>query len=88
LPPTYRRPNSSKIDRLKRDDRDGILVQSPLPISGLNTAAAHLAGEGCRWLHPVNVGKLLTGGRTLSVHAAGVQELLVRYGVSTTERTS
>ncbi len=77
------------IDRLNADATvHGILVQSPLPKHmDANTVVRRIAPEkDVDGFHPVNVGKLLIGEKDgfAPCTPAGVQELLVRYGVSTT----
>ncbi|MBK6488687.1 MAG: bifunctional 5,10-methylenetetrahydrofolate dehydrogenase/5,10-methenyltetrahydrofolate cyclohydrolase [Gemmatimonadetes bacterium] len=77
------------IDRLNADDSvHGILVQSPLPKHmDSNTVVRRISpAKDVDGFHPVNVGKLLTGEKDgfAPCTPAGVQELLVRYGVSTT----
>ncbi|MGQ0649068.1 MAG: bifunctional 5,10-methylenetetrahydrofolate dehydrogenase/5,10-methenyltetrahydrofolate cyclohydrolase [Gemmatimonadaceae bacterium] len=76
------------IDRLNADPTvHGILVQMPLPkhmdsTTVLRRIVPHKDVDG---FHPVNVGKLLIGERDgfAPCTPAGVQELLVRYGVAT-----
>lgn len=76
------------IDRLNADPTvHGILVQSPLPKhmdahTVVRRIAPHKDVDG---FHPVNVGKLLIGEKDgfAPCTPAGVQELLVRYGVDT-----
>jgi methylenetetrahydrofolate dehydrogenase (NADP+)/methenyltetrahydrofolate cyclohydrolase len=76
------------IDRLNADPTvHGILVQMPLPkhmdsTTVLRRIAPHKDVDG---FHPVNVGKLLIGETDgfAPCTPAGVQELLVRYGVDT-----
>jgi methylenetetrahydrofolate dehydrogenase (NADP+)/methenyltetrahydrofolate cyclohydrolase len=77
------------IDRLNADPTvHGILVQSPLPKHmDENTIVRRLSpAKDVDGFHPVNVGKLLIGERDgfAPCTPAGVQELLVRYGVDTT----
>ena len=77
------------IDRLNADGTvHGILVQSPLPTHmDTNTVVRRIAPEkDVDGFHPVNVGKLLIGEKNgfSPCTPLGVQELLVRYGVSTT----
>ncbi len=76
------------IDRLNADVTvHGILVQSPLPAHmDTNTVVRRIAPEkDVDGFHPVNVGKLLIGEKNgfSPCTPLGVQELLVRYGVST-----
>lgn len=76
------------IDRLNADPTvHGILVQSPLPKHmDANTVVRRIAPEkDVDGFHPVNVGKLLIGEKDgfAPCTPAGVQELLVRYGVDT-----
>jgi methylenetetrahydrofolate dehydrogenase (NADP+)/methenyltetrahydrofolate cyclohydrolase len=76
------------IDRLNADASvHGILVQSPLPKHmDANTVVRRIAPEkDVDGFHPVNVGKLLIGEKDgfAPCTPAGVQELLVRYGVDT-----
>ena len=76
------------IDRLNADPTvHGILVQSPLPKHmDANTVVRRVAPEkDVDGFHPVNVGKLLIGEKDgfAPCTPAGVQELLVRYGVDT-----
>lgn len=76
------------IDRLNADPTvHGILVQSPLPkhMDG-NTVVRRIAPhKDVDGFHPVNVGKLLIGEKDgfAPCTPAGVQELLVRYGIET-----
>lgn len=77
------------IDRLNADPTvHGILVQSPLPKHmDANTVVRRIApNKDVDGFHPVNVGKLLIGEKDgfAPCTPAGVQELLVRYGISTT----
>ena len=77
------------IDRLNADATvHGILVQSPLPRHmDANTVVRRILPEkDVDGFHPVNVGKLLIGETDgfAPCTPAGVQELLVRYGVETT----
>jgi methylenetetrahydrofolate dehydrogenase (NADP+) / methenyltetrahydrofolate cyclohydrolase len=77
------------IDRLNADDTvHGILVQSPLPKHmDANTVVRRISpAKDVDGFHPQNVGKLLIGEKDgfAPCTPAGVQELLVRYGVSTT----
>jgi len=76
------------IDRLNADSTvHGILVQSPLPKHmDANTVVRRLAPhKDVDGFHPVNVGKLLIGEKDgfAPCTPAGVQELLVRYGIET-----
>ncbi len=76
------------IDRLNADEAvHGILVQSPLPKHmDANTVVRRiLPHKDVDGFHPVNVGKLLIGEKDgfAPCTPAGVQELLVRYGVDT-----
>jgi methylenetetrahydrofolate dehydrogenase (NADP+)/methenyltetrahydrofolate cyclohydrolase len=76
------------IDRLNADATvHGILVQSPLPKHmDANTVVRRIAPhKDVDGFHPVNVGKLLIGEKDgfAPCTPAGVQELLVRYGVDT-----
>ncbi|MBV6522753.1 MAG: Bifunctional protein FolD protein [Gemmatimonadaceae bacterium] len=76
------------IDRLNADATvHGILVQSPLPKHvDANTVVRRIApSKDVDGFHPVNVGKLLIGEKDgfAPCTPAGVQELLVRYGVET-----
>jgi methylenetetrahydrofolate dehydrogenase (NADP+)/methenyltetrahydrofolate cyclohydrolase len=76
------------IDRLNADTSvHGILVQSPLPRHmDANTVVRRIVPEkDVDGFHPVNVGKLLIGEKDgfAPCTPAGVQELLVRYGVET-----
>jgi methylenetetrahydrofolate dehydrogenase (NADP+)/methenyltetrahydrofolate cyclohydrolase len=76
------------IDRLNADPTvHGILVQSPLPKHmDANTVVRRIAPhKDVDGFHPVNVGKLLIGEKDgfAPCTPAGVQELLVRYGVET-----
>jgi methylenetetrahydrofolate dehydrogenase (NADP+) / methenyltetrahydrofolate cyclohydrolase len=76
------------IDRLNADTTvHGILVQSPLPSHmDANTVVRRIAPEkDVDGFHPINVGKLLTGEKDgfAPCTPAGVQELLIRYGVET-----
>lgn len=76
------------VDRLNADPAvHGILVQMPLPkqidpTTVIRRIAPHKDVDG---FHPVNVGKLLIGEKDgfAPCTPAGVQELLVRYGVDT-----
>ena len=78
----------SLIDGLNADPTvHGILVQSPLPkhMDG-NTVVRRIAPhKDVDGFHPVNVGKLLIGEKDgfAPCTPAGVQELLVRYGIET-----
>ncbi|MEO7966682.1 MAG: tetrahydrofolate dehydrogenase/cyclohydrolase catalytic domain-containing protein, partial [Gemmatimonadaceae bacterium] len=76
------------IDRLNADATvHGILVQSPLPSHmDANTVVRRIAPhKDVDGFHPINVGKLLIGEKDgfAPCTPAGVQELLVRYGVET-----
>lgn len=76
------------IDRLNADPTvHGILVQSPLPKHmDANTVVRRIApAKDVDGFHPVNVGKLLIGEKDgfAPCTPAGVQELLVRYGIDT-----
>jgi methylenetetrahydrofolate dehydrogenase (NADP+)/methenyltetrahydrofolate cyclohydrolase len=76
------------IDRLNADSSvHGILVQSPLPKHmDANTVVRRIAPhKDVDGFHPVNVGKLLIGEKDgfAPCTPAGVQELLVRYGIDT-----
>lgn len=76
------------IDRLNADPTvHGILVQSPLPKHmDENTIVRRIdPAKDVDGFHPVNVGKLLIGEKDgfAPCTPAGVQELLVRYGVDT-----
>ena len=76
------------IDRLNADATvHGILVQSPLPRHmDANTVVRRILPEkDVDGFHPVNVGKLLIGETDgfAPCTPAGVQELLVHYGVET-----
>jgi methylenetetrahydrofolate dehydrogenase (NADP+)/methenyltetrahydrofolate cyclohydrolase len=76
------------IDRLNADPTvHGILVQSPLPKHmDANTVVRRIApGKDVDGFHPVNVGKQLIGEKDgfAPCTPAGVQELLVRYGIET-----
>ncbi len=76
------------IDRLNADPGvHGILVQSPLPKHmDENTIVRRIdPRKDVDGFHPVNVGKLLIGEKDgfAPCTPAGVQELLVRYGVDT-----
>ena len=76
------------IDRLNADHTvHGILVQSPLPKHmDANTVVRRIAPhKDVDGFHPVNVGKLLIGEKDgfAPCTPAGVQELLVRYGINT-----
>ncbi len=76
------------IDKLNADPTvHGILVQSPLPKHmDANTVVRRIAPhKDVDGFHPVNVGKLLIGEKDgfAPCTPAGVQELLVRYGVDT-----
>jgi methylenetetrahydrofolate dehydrogenase (NADP+)/methenyltetrahydrofolate cyclohydrolase len=76
------------VDRLNADPAvHGILVQSPLPKHmDANTVVRRIAPhKDVDGFHPVNVGKLLIGEKDgfAPCTPAGVQELLVRYGIET-----
>ncbi|MCC6319350.1 MAG: bifunctional 5,10-methylenetetrahydrofolate dehydrogenase/5,10-methenyltetrahydrofolate cyclohydrolase [Gemmatimonadaceae bacterium] len=76
------------IDRLNADPTvHGILVQSPLPRHmDENTIVRRISPvKDVDGFHPVNVGKLLIGEKDgfAPCTPAGVQELLIRYGVDT-----
>ncbi len=76
------------IDRLNADPSvHGILVQSPLPKHmDENTIVRRIdPAKDVDGFHPVNVGKLLIGEKDgfAPCTPAGVQELLVRYGIET-----
>ena len=76
------------IDRLNTDPTvHGILVQMPLPRHMDSTTVLRRIDprKDVDGFHPVNVGKLLIGERDgfAPCTPAGVQELLVRYGVET-----
>jgi methylenetetrahydrofolate dehydrogenase (NADP+)/methenyltetrahydrofolate cyclohydrolase len=76
------------IDRLNADTTvHGILVQSPLPKHmDANTVVRRIAPhKDVDGFHPINVGKLLIGEKDgfAPCTPAGVQELLVRYGIDT-----
>ena len=76
------------IDKLNADSTvHGILVQSPLPKHmDANTVVRRIAPhKDVDGFHPVNVGKLLIGEKDgfAPCTPAGVQELLVRYGIET-----
>ena len=76
------------LDRLNADSRlHGILVQAPLP-SHINPATVYatvLPAKDVDGFHPVNVGKLMLGDPSgfAPCTPAGVQQLLIRSGVST-----
>ena len=77
------------IDKLNADPTvHGILVQSPLPKHmDANTVVRRIAPhKDVDGFHPINVGKLLIGEKDgfAPCTPAGVQELLVRYGIDTT----
>ena len=87
LPATTRQAElEALIDKLNADPTvHGILVQSPLPkhMDG-NTVVRRIAPhKDVDGFHPVNVGKLLIGEKDgfAPCTPAGVQELLVRYGI-------
>ena len=76
------------IDRLNAETTvHGILVQSPLPKHmDANTVVRRIAPhKDVDGFHPINVGKLLIGEKDgfAPCTPAGVQELLVRYGIDT-----
>ena len=76
------------IDKLNADPTvHGILVQSPLPKHmDANTVVRRIAPtKDVDGFHPINVGKLLIGEKDgfAPCTPAGVQELLVRYGIDT-----
>jgi methylenetetrahydrofolate dehydrogenase (NADP+)/methenyltetrahydrofolate cyclohydrolase len=76
------------IGRLNADAAvHGILVQSPLPKHmDANTVVRRIAPhKDVDGFHPVNVGKLLIGEKDgfAPCTPAGVQELLLRYGIET-----
>jgi methylenetetrahydrofolate dehydrogenase (NADP+) / methenyltetrahydrofolate cyclohydrolase len=76
------------IDRLNADPTvHGILVQSPLPKHmDANTVVRRVSpAKDVDGFHPVNVGKLLIGEKDgfAPCTPAGVQELLVRNGITT-----
>lgn len=76
------------LGMLNADPRlHGILVQAPLP-SHINSATVYstvLPGKDVDGFHPVNVGKLMLGDPDgfAPCTPAGVQQLLIRSGVST-----
>ncbi|GIX50724.1 MAG: bifunctional protein FolD [Limisphaera sp.] len=75
------------LDRLNRDDSwHGILVQAPLPrhIRAERVYAAIRPDKDVDGFHPVNMGRLLLGdpGGFVPCTPAGIQELLVRAGIS------
>lgn len=75
----------SAIDAMNRDPQvDAILLQLPLP-HGLDEEAALLAVDAAKdvdGLHPVNLGRLVMNAPgPLPCTAAGIQALLVAYGV-------
>jgi methylenetetrahydrofolate dehydrogenase (NADP+)/methenyltetrahydrofolate cyclohydrolase len=78
----------SLLEKLNADTRlHGILVQAPLP-SHINAAAIYSTvrpQKDVDGFHPVNVGKLLLGDPSgfAPCTPAGIQQLLVRTGVST-----
>lgn len=83
-------PESDLLALLKRLNANprlhGILVQAPLP-KQINSAAIYSAispDKDVDGFHPVNVGKLMLGDPTGFVPCtpAGIQELLVRSGVT------
>jgi methylenetetrahydrofolate dehydrogenase (NADP+) / methenyltetrahydrofolate cyclohydrolase len=87
----YQRDLEAIIDRLNHDPSvHGILVQSPLPSHmDANTVVRRIApSKDVDGFHPVNVGKLLIGEKDgfAPCTPAGVQELLVRYGIETKGR--
>ncbi len=68
------------------DDYHGILVQLPLPkhISEDKVIEAISPKKDVDGFHPVSVGNLVIGKETFaSCTPAGIQELLVRYGIET-----
>jgi methylenetetrahydrofolate dehydrogenase (NADP+)/methenyltetrahydrofolate cyclohydrolase len=76
------------VERLNRDDRvHGILVQMPLPRQiDPDTVIRHIyPDKDVDGFHPVNVGKLLIGQTDgfAPCTPAGVQRMLVEYGVET-----
>lgn len=77
------------IDAYNRDDRiHGILVQLPLPghIDEKKVLNAIDPDKDVDGFHPVNVGRLMIGGkeaRFLPCTPAGIQELIVRSGFTT-----
>jgi methylenetetrahydrofolate dehydrogenase (NADP+)/methenyltetrahydrofolate cyclohydrolase len=89
LPATaYQTDLERVIDRLNADHTvHGILVQSPLPPHmDANTVVRRISPQkDVDGFHPVNVGKLLIGEKDgfAPCTPAGVQELLVRYGIET-----
>lgn len=75
------------LDRLNRDETwHGILVQAPLPrhIRPERVYAAVRPDKDVDGFHPVNMGRLLLGdpGGFVPCTPAGIQELLVRSGIS------
>jgi len=77
------------IDKYNRDDSiNGILVQLPLPkhIDEKKVLNAIDPDKDVDGFHPVNVGRLMIGGSEVKFPPctpAGIQELIVRSGVST-----
>lgn len=75
------------LDRLNRDEQwHGILVQAPLPrqIRPERVYAAIRPDKDVDGFHPINMGRLLLGdpGGFKPCTPAGIQELLVRAGIS------
>ncbi len=75
------------IQRLNRDSSiHGILVQAPIPrhIDSTLVYSAVLPEKDVDGFHPINVGKVLLGDSSafLPCTPAGVQELLLRSGIS------
>ncbi|MCX7867564.1 bifunctional 5,10-methylenetetrahydrofolate dehydrogenase/5,10-methenyltetrahydrofolate cyclohydrolase [Limisphaera sp. VF-2] len=75
------------LDRLNRDEQwHGILVQAPLPrqIRPERVYAAIRPDKDVDGFHPINMGRLLLGdpGGFRPCTPAGIQELLVRAGIS------
>lgn len=75
------------LDRLNRDEQwHGILVQAPLPrqIRPERVYAAIRPDKDVDGFHPLNMGRLLLGdpGGFKPCTPAGIQELLVRAGIS------
>ena len=75
------------LARLNRDQRlHGILVQAPLPahIDQAKVYSSVSPGKDVDGFHPLNMGKLMLGDASGFVPCtpAGIQELLVRSGVS------